>query len=74
MQCVPVKVVLKAPQALGGAEVLVQVPLSVTRRQVLLSSAQDDSLPAAADLSRRHVHAQLRQEERRVRQTHVIKS
>lgn len=55
----PVKVVLKAPQALGRAEVLVQPPLSVTRRQVLLSSAQDHSLPAAADLSRRNVHAQL---------------
>lgn len=61
--CIPVIVVLKSSQTLHGAEVLVQTSLSIARGHPLLSSIQDDSLLAAADLARSHSHAQLSQEQ-----------
>lgn len=54
--------VLEAPQALDGAQVLVEAALSVPAGQALASPAQQHPPPAAADLPQGHVHLQLRPE------------
>lgn len=52
----PIKVILKAPQALDCAQILVQASFPITGRHPVFSSAQDDSSLVAADLARSHIH------------------
>lgn len=54
--CIPVKVVLKASQTLDWAQVLVRASFPIAGRHAVLGPAQDDSLLAAADLARSHIH------------------
>lgn len=55
----PFKVVLESPQTLDGAQVLVQVSLSIPAGDALLRPRQHHPPPAAADLPDGHVHLQL---------------